>query len=161
MTETEYTITPDLVKDPAESRTFDVDFYAKCVNGWRPNEEVSAGEYMRPSVPNGFAYLVTVAGATGTKEPFWPKVIDETVPNGSATFQCKAAGANGINTITSPAVVSDPAGLTVTAVSVQEFRKIRCTVAGGVDGQMYDLVYSFTLDGVPRVARLKVPVRKR
>jgi hypothetical protein len=161
MTETEYTITPALVKDPAEARTFDVDFYAKCVQLWRPNEQVSVGEFMRPSVPNGFAYRVTNAGTTGAKEPLWPKVIDQTIPSGSATFECSTAVAQGLNAITSPAVTSDPAGLTVTAVSVQETRKIRCTVSGGLDGQDYDLVYGFTLDAVSRVARLKVQVRKR
>jgi hypothetical protein len=161
MSDTEYTIGPALVKDPAESRTFDVDFYGKCANLWRANEEVQASEYLRPTVPNGFAYLVTASGTLANREPLWPKTIGETITSGSATLQCAAAGANGLDAISSPSAVSDPAGLTVSAVSVQEVRKIRATVAGGVEGQDYDLVYSFTLRGVPRVARLKVKARKR
>lgn len=161
MSDTEYTIGPALVKDPAESRTFDVDFYGKCVNLWRANEEVAGGEYLRPTVPNGFAYLVTAPGTLGFREPMWPKTIGETVPNGSVTLQCAAAGSNGLDLLSAPVVASDPAGLTVTDVSVQEVRKIRATVAGGIEGQDYYLVYSFTLRGVPRVARLKVKARKR
>lgn len=161
MSETEYTIQPALVMAPDDTRTFDVDFYDKCANLWRANEDVEANEYLLPPVPNGFAYVVTVAGRTAAKPPRFPTTIDETVASGSATLQCKAASAGGISAVSAPSVVSDPTGLTVSAVSVVESRKIRCTVALAVDEQDvdYDLVYSFTLDGVARTARLKVQVR--
>lgn len=158
--ETDYTITPALVLDPGETRTYDVDFFSKAAAFWRPNEDYSAAEYVRPILANGFAYQ-SGGGTSGAVEPRWPRTLAQTVVDGSVTWTCVAAGANGINAISAPSVASDPTGLTVASVSMVETRKIRLTVSGGVAGQDYDLVFSFTLASVPRVARQKVQIRKR
>lgn len=157
---TDYTIQPTLEKNASETRTIEVDFFAKAAVLWRGNEDWSLNEQIRPTVANGYAYQATTPGTSGANEPRWPKTLAATVADGSVIWTCIAAGANGVNAITSPSAVSDPTGLTISAVSVVETRKIRCTIAGGTLGQEYDAVFSFTLDGQAREARLRVKIRK-
>lgn len=151
----------DAVKDPGESLKVSLNLYTMCVIPWRPNEAQSAAEFIRPTVPNGFSYECTTAGTTGTKEPRWPTTISATVTDGSVTWTCRAASGSGVNAITSPTATSDPTGLTIASVSVSELHKILATYSGGTEGQSYDAVYSFTLDGVTRIARQAVLVHKR
>jgi hypothetical protein len=158
--EKEYRI-EDAVKDPGESLKVSVDCYALCAVKWHPNEPYTSGEYVRPVVPNGFAYECTTTGLSGNREPKWPTVIAATKTDGSATWTCRAAGAAGLNPITVPSAQSDPTGLTITSVTVSESYKLLATYADGIAGQAYDVVFSFTLDGVPRIARQRVEIAKR
>jgi hypothetical protein len=66
-----------------------------------------------------------------------------------------------VNAISSPSASSDPTGLTITNVSAAETTKIQATYSGGVEGETHDAVFTFTLNGVTRVARQKVPIEKR
>jgi hypothetical protein len=149
-----------LVKDASESKSVELNLFRWCASFWRPNEQYSNGEYARPTNPTGFAYQGT-AGTSGSREPVWPRTIDATVSDGSVTWTCKAAGSNGLNSISSPVGVSDPSGLTISDVSVSELTKILATYAGGTLGQDFEAVFTFTLNGVPRVARQLVKIRKR
>lgn len=54
--------------------------------------EYGAGQYILPSVDNGFAYKCIGGGATSA-EPSWPKAIGATVRSGTASFRCIGAGA--------------------------------------------------------------------
>lgn len=47
-------------------------------------------DYCLPSCSNGYIYICTVHGTTGTTEPTWPTVIGNTVVDGTATWQCHA-----------------------------------------------------------------------
>lgn len=148
-------------KDPSGQRKVELNFYRWCANTWRANEEVGSGEFFRPSRPNGFSYEVTAAGLTGAREPTWPSTIGQTVQSGSAVFTSRAAGANGLNAISGEGAVSSPTGLTI-ALSVSEYVKIIATYGvGGSEGQDFEAVYSFTLDGITRIARQIVRVRKQ
>lgn len=157
----EYRIQPDALKDAAESLKVSIDLYDLCAVKWRPNEDYSSAEFIRPPVPNGFSYEVTTGGRTGTSPQRFPTTIGQTVVSGSVTLTCRASSAGGVNAITSPTATSDPTGLTISNVAVSESHKILATYVGGTEGQDYDAVYSFTLDGVTRIARQKVQVRKR
>ena len=152
---------PDAVKDPGESLKVELDLYDMCAVRFKSNEPYDSGNFVRPNVPNGFAYEVTTAGVSGPSEPRWPTTIAATIVSGSATFTCRAAGSNAINALTSPTATSDPTGLTISSVSVSENYKILATYAGGADGESFDAVFSFTLDSVTRIARQTVNVRKR
>lgn len=154
-----YTFEP-VDKDPAESRAVELELFSKCANFWRPNEQYQASEYARPNAATGFAYQ-TSGGLSGLREPRWPTVIGATVTDGSLTWTCVAAGANGLNAVSGPTAVSNPVGLTISAISVSETSKILATYAGGTVEQDYDAVFSFTLNGVPRVARQTVRIRYR
>jgi hypothetical protein len=157
----EFRIQQDAIKDPAEPLKVSINCYDMCVLRWQPNEPYSAGDFFRPRVPNGFSYEVTVSGVSGHTEPRYPTTIGGTVVNGSMTITCRAAGSNGLNAISAPTAVSEPTGLTISAVSVSEIYKILATYSGGTVDLDYDVVFTFTLDGVSRVARQTVKVRKR
>jgi len=157
----EYTISPSAVKSPDDTIPVEVDLYAKCANLWRANEDFTTGEFIYPTTPNGFSYEVTSGGRTGAKEPRYPTTLANTVTSGSATLTCRAASAGGLNSVTSPSAVSDPTGLTISNIAVSESRKITANYTGGTLGQDYDVVYTFTLAGLTRVARHRVEVRKK
>jgi len=158
-TESEYIFDP-VTKDPAGARKVVLDLFAICANFWRPNEQYSAGEFIRPNRANGFSYECTTAGTSAFREPIsWPRVTGVTVTDGSVTWTCRAASTNGLAAVTGPTAASD---LTVIDVSAEESTKILATYAiGGTDGEDYDAVFTFTLDGVTRVARQTVRVRKQ
>lgn len=160
MTDADFTF-PDTQKDPAADKKVTLSFFNDCANFWRANEEFSLNEFIRPTQATGFAYKASAAGCSGAREPVWPKAIDSTVADGSVIWTCVAAGANGLSPITSPSGTSDPTGLTIASVSVDENTKILATYQGGSLGQDYDAVFTFTLSSVPRVARQRVQVRKR
>jgi len=152
---------PDAVKDPDETLKVTIDCYAVCAIPRLPNEVYATNEYVRPVVPNGFAYQAQTGGLSGTREPHWPTTLAATVIDGSVTWTCSAPAANGLNPLTAPTGTSDPAGLTISAVSASESFKILATYAGGTAGQDYDAVFGFTVDGVARIARQRVRIRKR
>lgn len=156
----EFTL-PDVTKDPGADRKVRLDFFNDCANFWQANAEFSSNEFIRPTRATGFAYKATTAGCSAAREPVWPREVDDTVSDGSVIWTCAAAGSNGLSPITSPSGVSDPTGLTVASVTVDENTNILATYQGGTLGQDYEAVFTFTLSGVPRVARQLVKIRKR
>lgn len=148
-------------KDPDESIKVRLRFFSLCANFWSGNEQFGSAEHCRPTRPTGFSYECTTAGTTGFREPVWPTTIGATVTDGSVVWTCRAASTNGVNAITSPTANSDPTGLTISSVSVEESTTILATYAGGTEGQSYDAVFTFTLNGVTRVARQTVDIAKR
>lgn len=157
----EFRIQPNAVKDAGETLKIRVSFYDFCVVRWQPNEPYSVGDYVRPSSGNGFAYRCTTAGVSGSVEPRFPATVAATKADGSAVWTCEAPGVNGLNAISSPSPSVDPAGLTIQDVSVSESTKLLATYVGGTLDQDYEAIFTFTLDGVPRVARQRVKIRKR
>jgi hypothetical protein len=51
--------------------------------------------------------------------------------------------------------------VTIAAVSVEEYTNILATYSGGGLDQDYDATFTFTLNGVTRVARQRVSIRKK
>jgi hypothetical protein len=151
---------PPITKDAAESKSVELNFFRWCANYWRPNEQFQGSETIRPLTATGFAYQAD-GGTSGAKEPRWPTALGGTVTDGAITWTCIAASTNGINALSSPSCTSDPTGVTVSAVSASESTKILATYAGGSLGQDYEAVFGFTLNGVPRIARQLVQIRKR
>lgn len=147
-------------KDPGDSKLVELELFNKAANFWRPNEQYALNEFIRPNVATGFAYQAT-PGTSGMREPRWPATAGATITDGSITWTASVAGSNGLNAVTSPTAVSDPIGLTISSIAVSETSKILATYSAGSAGQDYDAVFSFTLNGVPRVARQTVKVRYR
>lgn len=148
-------------KDPTESLPVELNWFNLCANFWRANEQYGAAEFIRPNVATGFSYQASGAGTSGSKEPRWPTTLALTVTDGSITWTCTAASANGLNALSAPSGVSDPTGLTIGSVAVSETAKVLATYSGGTDGQNYDAVFTVTLNAVTRIARQTVQVRKR
>lgn len=148
--------------NPGESVPVVLDCFNLCATFWRANEQYSQGEFIRPNRATGFAYECTTGGTSGAREPtYWPTTIAATRTEGSVTWTCRSAVTNGISAISNPSAVSDPAGLTISDVSVSESTKILATYEGGTEGEEYDAVFTFTLNGATRIARQRVPVKKR
>jgi hypothetical protein len=150
-------------KDPAASRRVLLDFFDDCANFWEPNEQFSIGQYIRPRLATGFSYHCTQAGTSGFREPQWNRVADQVLTklDGSIQWTCRVAELNGVNSITGVTAVSDPVGLTIDSILVVESYKISAIYSGGEVDQDFEAVFSFTLSGVPRVARQIVRIVKR
>jgi hypothetical protein len=59
---------------------------------WQASYDYAAGDLVMPTRPNGYCYEATVdGGSSGTTEPAWPTVIDETVTDGDLVWTCRAA----------------------------------------------------------------------
>lgn len=56
---------------------------------WKPS--TSSGTFLRnrvsPTTPNGFLFLVSVAGTTGVAEPVWPTINGATVSDGTVVWR--------------------------------------------------------------------------
>lgn len=152
---------PSVVKDPAESLPVLFDAYDYCVSFWTRDVPVAMGAFIRFKRGTGFSYECTVAGTTGSRQPSPTSAIGTTFTDGSVTWTCRAADVNGISPISSPQALSDPTGLTITSVAAQNSREIIATYSGGELDQDYDAVFTFILNGLQRVARQRVEVRKQ
>ncbi|AMK18694.1 DUF2163 domain-containing protein [Sphingobium sp. MI1205] len=53
--------------------------------------DAGAGNFVRPSVFNGYHYSCSAAGTTGGSEPSWPTTLGATVSDGGATWTCVKA----------------------------------------------------------------------
>lgn len=151
---------PAVIKDPDETRSVVLNFYAMCANKWRRNEKFDLAEHVRPTRPTGFAYkVINAAGTSGAREPVWPLAIGRTVPDGSLLWECVAAGDNGLNPITSLQVSAS--GIDAGTPVVSESVKVLVDYVGGTLGQDHEVKFTPTVAGKPRVARQLVQVRKQ
>lgn len=55
---------------------------------WSQGLEVKEGDFIEPVSSNGYFYVCTQPGVTGSQEPDWPIVICETVDDNTAIWQC-------------------------------------------------------------------------
>lgn len=55
---------------------------------WQSGYSKFAGNLVRPSVSSNCYYRCIVAGVTGTTEPFWPIIENDTVVDGTVVWQC-------------------------------------------------------------------------
>lgn len=147
--------------DPAETFKVLLDLFDICANFWTPNELYALGEFIRPRLANGFSYECTTPGTSSRRDPFWPRTVGETVVDGSIVWTCRAADYNGLLPITNVSAVSNPTGLTITAVSASEATKILASYSSASVDRDFEAVFSFTLNGANRVARQPVKIRRR
>jgi hypothetical protein len=148
-----------ITKDPDDDYPILIDLYELAAHRWFPNEPFDLNEYVRPSIPNGFVYRAT-AGTSGGREPRWPRLAGGTVLDGSVTWTAVAATTQALSVVSAVGAASDPTGITIVSPTVEESRKIRATYQGGTDGSSYDIVWTFTIDGVERAARQRINIRR-
>lgn len=160
--ETNFYALPPAVKDPEDELKVELDFFLWCANFFRSNEPTVANEHLYPTRATGLIYK-SGGGVLGFREPaYWPRTIGQSVVSGAATLEAVADGGEALVQIVSPTAAADPAGdLTITDVSVSDYRKILATYVGGTVDQDFVAVYSFMLNGAQRRARQLVMVRKR
>jgi len=151
-------------KHPTSTRVLKLDFFPLVATFWKPGEQKSASDIVRPTTPTGFAYTATADGQTGLTEPAWPTADSETVQDGDVEWTAGAAGANAVTALTSPTVADQPTGvLTLGTPSVVDGRgtssAIEFTVAGGVHGQKYRIEARVTAGGETLRGSIEVEVR--
>ena len=96
-----------LTMTPNEAITLEFEFARALESLWLPGTEYTLGQYVRPTVPNGFEYECTNAGQTDTEEPDWPTTIAQTINDGSVEWTARDMATNATDTISSQTVVSD------------------------------------------------------
>lgn len=57
-------------------------------SNWAATTAYSVGDKCKPTTPNDYWYICTVAGTSGGTEPTWPTTIGGTVVDGSVTWEC-------------------------------------------------------------------------
>jgi hypothetical protein len=156
---TDYRFRP-VTKDPAETRSVTLSFYAMCANFWVANEQFEVSEIVRPpGRPTGFAYQAS-GGTSGAREPAWPRRLGGTVTDGSVTWTAIAAGVNGLLPIEDePQADEETNTLSMGTPIVVESVKVLVDYTGGVDGEDYVVKYTIVVNGKTRVARQLVRVR--
>ena len=148
----------DVVKDPAEAVIKFLDWFNLCANFWRPNEQYTTNEFVRPPKATGYSYQATTGGTSSATQPKWP--ITGTVADGSVIWTTNAASTNGLAAISAPSA-SAPTGITAGSLAVVETTKLQVTYSGGTDGQDYDVAFTVTVNGQTRIGRQRVLVRTR
>jgi len=91
-----YIATVTGISDTSEPTPWPIDNGATIVDGtvtwecrspapWAASSTYLRGVYCRPTPPNGFCYVVRVAGISGGAPPAWPTALGETVVDGGPT----------------------------------------------------------------------------
>lgn len=55
---------------------------------WTAATSYSAGDVVRPTTRNGYVYVCTAEGTSGSSEPTWPVTVGATVTDGTVTWEC-------------------------------------------------------------------------
>lgn len=66
---------------------------------WQESHAYSLGQYVKPSVGNGFRYKCTTAGTSNADQPDWPTETGLTVTDGSVVWECHRFGYTANNMI--------------------------------------------------------------
>ena len=128
-----------VTKTVDELLTLEFEFARTLEAIWREGEEysVTAPDYVRPTVPNGYEYECTATGQSGSNEPVWPLTLAATVNDGSVQWTTRAFGTNATDTISAQTVTA-PSGLTLASAAI-DGTKVTVDVSAGVLGEDYEV----------------------
>jgi len=63
-------------------------YYQACnPDEWQASTTYNVGDVVRPTTRNGFVYVCTVAGTTGSSEPSWPTNAGDTITDNEITWE--------------------------------------------------------------------------
>jgi len=57
-------------------------------DAWAASTAYNVGDVVRPTSRNGFVYVCTAAGTSGSSEPSWPTTAGQTVTDNDITWEC-------------------------------------------------------------------------
>lgn len=66
---------------------------------WAPSTEYALNDVVLPSTDNGFCYICSDAGTSGTTEPVWEVTEGLTNTDGTAVWTCRVLGRGALNNI--------------------------------------------------------------
>lgn len=127
------------------------DWHDYLADVWAPGITVPAGRrfrfHRRDPRSTGLEYEVTVAGRTGGRVPMFPTAIGQAVVDGSATLTARAMTAGSLRGTIGTSSFPSVDGVTLSG-EINEDLVYTIWVAGGVDGQTYEILHNVTLNGV-------------
>ncbi len=139
---------PEISKTETEVwKAYAIDFGLALQYIWGRGQDYAENDVVRPTRPNGFEYICTVAGQTSKREPVWKKVLGETVIDGSITWTAQAPSVDGRDSIASTNLES-PDGITADN-NLFSGTVVTIDVSGGtyVDGaDPYEISVEMTAD---------------
>jgi len=86
--------TLSLLVDTEPDGTYDAKvYYGKLhslitADAWEASTVYAEGDYVLPTVPNGYRYKCTTAGTSAAAEPTWPTTLAGTVADNTAVWTC-------------------------------------------------------------------------
>ena len=138
---------------------------------WQPNRGYQTGQSLRPNeLPGtGFEYVVTAIDSSGgmsaEQEPNWPKVVGESVVNGSITLTCALPTYDSLRERIDSVVWdsdSEPSDLMLSDQVQQDIpglQEARIWVSGGTVGETYNCRALITTEsGAKYECRLEVTI---
>lgn len=146
-----------IIKPADATRLYRIEFARALEEVWRGGAEYSAGEYVRPPIPNGYEYECTNGGQTSQADVKWPTTIGAEVVDGSVVWTCRDFGANATDSLSTRSVIAD-AGLTVDSSAI-DGTTVQFTLSGGTENKSYDVsVEAVTAAGDTFDERVRVSV---
>jgi hypothetical protein len=125
----------NLSKTETEILEVHIEFARVMETIWRSGRSHSAGDYIRPTIPNGFELECTTGGQTGSREPRWPITAGITRNDGSAIWTARTFSTNATDTISS-VNLETPLGISTGSV-ITSGTEVSFLISSGVNGSCY------------------------
>jgi hypothetical protein len=147
-------VLPEACKPAADPELpVEIDLFEYLAILWAPNRAVADGDVLLPPEPNGFALEAQNAGVTGPELPAYRPIDGETFADGSVQWLLIPTLDDGMYVASDPdaeVIPSESGGLEVTELEIAQGRYLRFRYVGGVRGERYEAVFTFTVNAVPR-----------
>jgi hypothetical protein len=149
-------------KNPAETKPVELRALTLCKKFWQADEQYEAGEFVWPAKATGFVLECTTPGRSAATEPRTRLLPASTaVPDGSVVWTVRVPTlTDGIQPITDVAA-APPTGIQVAGITISEGTKLLVDYAGGTAGKSYDVPFTITIAGRPRVGTQTVFVANK
>ena len=121
------TLTLHVATEPAGTDTART-YYGKVnslitADAWVLTTVYALGDYVLPTVPNGYRYECTTAGTSAGAEPTWPTTIALTVADGTAVWTCEAV-TSSIPTVHEYLLAEGAAGFALAQWAAEAINKV-------------------------------------
>lgn len=148
-------------QDPSEKLDYTVNFEDALSRYRLPNTSYASLVKVRSQLASGFQFSSS-GGRSGDKEPRWPTVIGGTAQDGSITWTCEAAATTSLtSTVSSAPFTVDNAAIVISNQAVIG-QAGTALLAGGVDGQSYNVVCTATMaDGRIMVGIIRLSIARK
>lgn len=140
---------------------YGIDWTFWLANRWRGGAAFALNFAIRPDTANGFQFICTVAGESGTEQPTWPAAIGATVNDGSITWTCEAIDNTSLATTLQSAIWTPPTGVTTSGPTIAgQIASAMLDATAAVVGNDYLINCAATMtDTEVKVGQIKLKVR--
>jgi uncharacterized phage protein gp47/JayE len=145
---------------PAGGNRYDYIAWAKeCSQAhdiaWVASTVYTVGDVVLPTTANGYLYICTVAGTSGTTEPTWPTTVDTSVVDNAATWRIWAVDTY-VENVSTCNVYSNPRGPgTIDIIITTDFEPLDGGTnwrVGQPSNELLSTIYDYIDDNRPLTA---------